>query len=122
MKLNGTITLRSVPDYMSLEGVDFRTAPLDECLYGKNPMWTWVNTGRNPHTTPRSAPNPSVPFNCSDPDTFWRSGDETEDLRAMLDAAYTDIEIMDVSTSPYNKRWKAAWLKRARELGATPEW
>lgn len=70
-------------------------------------------------TPPRRTP---APFNQCDPDTFWRSGDDLKDLRELVDAAYTEIEIMDVSSSPYNQRWKAAWLKRAREFGATPEW
>jgi hypothetical protein len=31
------------PSHIGSDGVDFRTAPLHECLYGKNPQWVWMN-------------------------------------------------------------------------------
>jgi hypothetical protein len=60
-------------------------------------------------------------FRSHEPERLWRSGDEKEDLRRLVDGAYTLVETKDVTGSPYNKRWKTEWLKRARELGAIPE-
>lgn len=34
------------PSHIGSDGVDFRTAPLHECLYGKNPVYVWQNYDR----------------------------------------------------------------------------
>lgn len=44
-----------------------------------------------------------------------------EDARAMIDGVYELIEIWDVAGSPYNRKFKKQWLKKAREIhGANP--
>ena len=50
------------------------------------------------------------------------SSSKAKALVELIDGAYEIVEIMDVKDSPYNKAWKAAWLAKARELGAEPSW
>jgi hypothetical protein len=52
---------------------------------------------------------------------LFNSGDKEKDIVSLLDCAYDIMELWKLSDEQvYNKRLKAAWLKRARELGAVP--
>jgi hypothetical protein len=53
------------------------------------------------------------------PDRLFRCGDDRLDLVGLIDGAYDLVEIWQPQ-GPFNQKWKEAWLKRARELGAHP--
>ena len=56
--------------------------------------------------------NTTKMFNC---------GDKDLDMVALIDCAYDIMELWNPTEKEiYNKALKAAWLKRARELGAIP--
>ena len=50
------------------------------------------------------------------------SSSKAKALVELIDCAYEIVEVWNVADSPYNKAWKAAWLAKARELGAEPSW
>jgi hypothetical protein len=52
---------------------------------------------------------------------LFNSGNKEKDLVALIDCAYDIMELWQLTDEQvYNKQLKAAWLKRARELGAVP--
>ena len=52
---------------------------------------------------------------------MFNCGDKDLDMVALIDCAYDIMELWKLTDEQvYNKKLKAAWLKRARELGAIP--
>lgn len=54
-------------------------------------------------------------------ENIFNCGDKEKDLVALIDTAYDIMELWKLTDEQvYNKQLKAAWLKRAKELGAVP--
>lgn len=51
-------------------------------------------------------------------ETMFNCGDDKEDMKQLIDCAYDIMEIWNPTEKEiYNKELRAAWLKRAKELG-----
>lgn len=48
------------------------------------------------------------------------AADRLHEMLGLIDGVYEVVELRDVGDSPYNKKWKSAWLEKARKCGATP--
>ncbi len=54
-------------------------------------------------------------------ENLFNSGNKEQDLVSLIDCAYDIMELWKLTDEQvYNKKLKAAWLKRARELGTMP--
>lgn len=54
-------------------------------------------------------------------EALFNSGNKERDLVSLIDCAYDRMELWKLTDEEvYNKQLKAAWLRRARELGAVP--
>lgn len=56
----------------------------------------------------------------TNPESFFHSGNREKDLIQLVDCAYDLVELWQTADQSYNTKLRAAWLKRAKELGAIP--